>query len=269
MPKKICDDCNKKLASWQNFYRKCEQTQKRLQQYLENWQKSSVCVPSSSEHSITYSGGVGSNSYRVLSQISLADKIPTETTQAKPSVLQKKVKDVLSLNSSTEDSLHVGCESINDEQKHKENTVKVNNAKEGRIDSRVKLKNPGIRKKNSYLGGIDDNSEHAHDIEISNENEQPQKPFTEGTTDCVKSICLSKSSSKTKKSVEVHQCYICNKTFPNHRKLNVHIAVHLSLPEFQCDNCSKKFRSKFSLRYGIFAVYLEYNFFCRQFYCHI
>jgi hypothetical protein len=248
LPKKICDDCNKKLASWQNFYRKCEQTQKRLQQYLENWQKLSVSVLSSNEHSVTYSDGVGSDSYRAVSQISLGDKIPTETTRVKPSVLPKKVKDVLSLNSSTQDNLRVGHESLNDEHKHKEGTVKVKNAKEGKIDSKVKLKRHGIQKKNSCQGGTDNNGEQAHGVEISNENGQSQKHFTEGITDCVKSICLSNSSSKTKKSVEVHQCHICNKTFPSHRKLNVHIAIHLSQPEFQCDKCSKKFRSKFSLR---------------------
>lgn len=249
MPKKICDDCNKKLASWQNFYRKCEQTQKRLQQYLENWQKSSVCVPSSSEHSATHSGGSESNSHRVLSPISLGDKILSETTQTKTSVLQKKVKEVLSLSSSSEDNLPLGTESINVEEKHKENTVKVHNTTEGRVYSKVKLKKSAATwKKKSYPGKTDNNLEQAHGIAISNKNERPQKHSPEGNMDCVKNVCFSNVSWKNKKSVEVYQCHICNKTFPNHRKLNVHIAVHLSLPEFQCDKCSKKFRSKFSLR---------------------
>lgn len=250
MPKKICDDCNKKLASWQNFYRKCEQTQKRLQQYLENWQKSSVCVPSSSEHSGTCSGGLELNSNRVLSPVSLGDKILSETTQAKSSVPRKKVKEVLSLSSSREDNLPLGTESIDVEEKSKVNTVKVHNSTEGRVYSKVKLKKSAATtwKKNSYPGKTDNNLEQAHGIVISNKNERPQKHFTEGNTDDVKNVRLSNVSWKNKKSVEVHQCHICNKTFPNHRKLNVHVAVHLSLPEFQCDKCSKKFRSKFSLR---------------------
>lgn len=247
LPKKICDDCSKKLASWQNFYRKCEQTQKRLQQYLESWQRSSVCIPNSSGHSVTYSYGSDSNSHRVRSSVSLGDKILSETTQAKTSVLQKKVKEVLPLSSSTEDSVPVGSESINVEEKRKENTVKVHNATEGRVYSKVKLKKSVTWKKNSRK--TDNNLENAHGIVISNRNDKSQKKhFTEGTTNCVKNVCLSSVSWKNKKFVEVHKCHICNKTFPNQRKLNVHVAVHLSLPEFQCDKCSKKFRSKFSLR---------------------
>ena len=246
LPKKICDDCNKKLAAWQNFYRKCEQTQKRLQQYLENWQKSSVCIPNSSGHSVTYSYVSDSNSHRVLSPVSPGDKILSETTQAKTSMLQKKVKEVLPLSSSTEDNLPLGTESINVEEKHKEGTVKVHNATEGRVYSKVKLKKSATWKKN--LRKTDSNLENAHGIAISNRNDKSQKHFTEGTTNCVKNVCLSNVSWKNKKSVEVHKCHICNKTFPNQRKLNVHVAVHLSLPEFQCDKCSKKFRSKFSLR---------------------
>lgn len=248
MPKKICDDCNKKLASWQNFYRKCEQTQKRLQQYLENWQKSSVCIPNSSGHNVTYSYVSDSNSHRVLSPISLGDKILSETTQTKTSVPQKKVKEVLPLSSLTEDNLPLGSESINVEEKHKENTLKVHNATEDRVYSNVKLKKSATWKKNSYRRKTDDNLGHARGVAISNRNDKSQKHFTEGSTDRVKSVCLSNVSWKNKKSVEVQKCHICNKTFPNQRKLNVHIAVHLSLPEFQCDKCSKKFRSKFSLR---------------------
>lgn len=248
MPKKICDDCNKKLASWQNFYRKCEQTQKRLQQYLENWRKSSVSIPNSSGHSVTYSYGSDSKSHRVLSPVSLGDKILSETTQAKTSVLQKKVKEVLPLSSLMEDKMPIGTESINVEEKHKENTLKVHNATEGWVYSKVKLKKSATWKKNSYPRKTDNNLEYAHGIAISNRNDKSQKHFTEGTMDCVKNVCLSNVARKNKKSVEVHKCHICNKTFPNQRKLNVHIAVHLSLPEFQCDKCSKKFRSKFSLR---------------------
>ena len=207
-----------------------------------------MCVPRTSEHSVTYSCGSDSNNHRVLSPVSLGDKILSETTQAKTTVLQKKVKEVLSLSSSKEDNLPLGIESLNVEEKHKENTVKVNNAIEGKVYSKVKLKKCATWKKNSYTGRTDNTLEQARGVAISNKNEQPQKLFAEATTDCVKNVCLSSVSRKTKKSVEVHQCHICNKTFPNHRKLNVHVSVHLSLPEFQCDKCSKKFRSKFSLR---------------------
>jgi hypothetical protein len=165
-------------------------------------------------------------------------------------VPQKKVKEVLSVSSLREDNLPLGTESIDVEEKHKVNTVKVHNSTEGRVYSKVKLKKSAATtwKKNSYPGKTDNNLEQAHGITIANKNERPQKHFTEGNTDGVKNVCLSNVAWKNKKSVEVCQCHICNKTFPNHRKLNVHVAVHLSLPEFQCDKCSKKFRSKFSLR---------------------
>jgi hypothetical protein len=148
----------------------------------------------------------------------------------------------------TEDNLPLGTESINVEEKHKENTLKAQNATEGRVYSKVKLKKSGTLKKNSCPRKTNNNLEHALGISISNINDKSQKHFAEGTTDCVKNVCLSNVSWKNKKSVEVHKCHICNKTFPNQRKLNIHIAVHLSLPEFQCDKCGKKFRSKFSLR---------------------
>jgi hypothetical protein len=177
-----------------------------------------------------------------LSQISLGDNIPTEKTLEKTSVLQKKVKVVLSLNSSTEDNLPVGTKSLYNEKMHKESIVKVNNAKD------VKLKKSGSQKKNSHPGGTSNNLEQARGIAISKEEEQPQKHLESGTTDCVKSIHVSNSSSKIKKSVDVYQCHICNRTFPSGGKLNLHVPVHLNLSEFQCDKCSKKFRSKFSLR---------------------
>jgi hypothetical protein len=243
LPKKICDDCNKKLSSWQNFYKKCEQTQKRLQQYLENWQKSSVCVPSSSV--------ACSDISRDITQVSLGDEIPEETIQTKLCVLPKKVKDISSVNSVTKDDMPVINKIVkDDEYKHRKNTSKIKNISEGTDNSYMKVRKLAARsQKNSTCPRENDSTAvQAHVIVISEENEQTQEHFIAATTDCVKRVNLSKSSLKTKEPTEVHQCHICEKPFPSHGKLNAHVAGHLRLPEFQCDKCSKKFRSKFSLR---------------------
>lgn len=250
LPKKICDDCNKKLASWQNFYRKCERTQKKLQQYLENWQKSSFYVSSSSQRGVTYSDTESSEISRGLSQISLADKIPAEAFQNKTFVLPKNVHDSLSVNSLSESDITVIIQKLNStKQKYTQNTIKVENVNEDRREKgRVKKEGARSQKKNAYPGESDYTANQAHDIVIAKENEWPQTNFSADATDSVTEVKLSRRSLKSKKSIEIHQCHICEKTFPSRGKLNAHVATHLSLSEYQCDKCSKKFRSKFSLR---------------------
>jgi hypothetical protein len=258
LPKKICDDCSKKLASWQNFYKKCEQTQKRLQQYLENWQKSSIYVPSSNQNSVTCAGSEKSNTSKDLSQISFGDKTPADTTQTKPSVLPKQVKNISSVHSETKAGIFVitkKCRTV--EYKHREDANKVNNVSDNSNSCQEKVKSSvaGSQKKNACPEETDNTTEQTHSVEGLKENEQLQTNFTTEAIECVKRLKFSKSSLKTKKYIEVHHCHICEKTFCSRGKLNVHVAAHLSLPEFQCNNCSKKFRSKFSLRY----LYVEHN----------
>jgi hypothetical protein len=250
LPKKICDDCNKKLASWQNFYRKCERTQKKLQQHLENWQKSPFYVSSSSQHNVTYSDTESSEISRGLSQISLADKIPAEAFQNITSVLPQKVNDMIFVNSLSKNDIPVITKKLNNnKQKYRENTIKVKNVNEDRKKKgRVKKEGVGNQKKNAYPGESDHTAGQTRDIVIAKENERLQTNFSADATDFVKKVKLLKRPLKSKKSIEIHQCHICEKTFPRRGKLNAHIATHLSLPEFQCDKCSKKFRSKFSLR---------------------
>lgn len=250
LPKKICDDCNRKLASWQNFYQKCERTQKKLQQYLENWQKSAFYVSSSSQRNVTYSDTESSEISRGVSQISLADKIPAEAFQNKTCVLPKKVNDILSVNSLSKNDIPVITQKLNNnKQKYRENIIKIKNVNEDRRNKgRVKKEGAGSQKKNAYPGESDHTAEQAHDIVIAKENERLQTNLSVDSTDFVTKVKLLKRSLKSKKSTEIHQCHICEKTFPSRGKLNAHVANHLSLPEFQCDKCSKKFRSKFSLR---------------------
>ncbi|PNF29188.1 hypothetical protein B7P43_G10780, partial [Cryptotermes secundus] len=265
LPKKVCDDCNRKLASWQNFYRKCERTQKKLQQYLENWQKSSFYVSSSGQHCVTYSDNESSEISRGLSQISLADKIPAEAFQNKTHVLPQKENDTLSVNSLSKNDIPVITQKLNNnKQKYRENTIKVKNVNEYRRNKgRVKKEGAGSQKKNACAGESDLTAEQAHDIVIAEENERLQTNSSVDATDFVKKAKLLKRSLKSKKSVEIHQCHICEKTFPSRGKLKAHVATHLSLPEFQCDKCSKKFRSKFSLR-----SHLETHSANRNYCCH-
>jgi hypothetical protein len=258
LPKKICDDCNKKLASWQNFYKKCEQTQKRFQQYLENWKKSSVHVCSSNQNSVTCSDVEGSPSYKDLSQISIGVKILAEAKQTKTSALPREVRNISFVNSETKTGISVISKNHKSvEYKHREDTSKVRNVSDNSDKSEEKVKTPatGSQKKNVCPEETGNNTGQAHSIVGSKGNEQLQSNFTGEATACVERIKLAESSLKIKKSTEVHQCHICEKTFPSHAKLNAHVAAHLSLSEFQCDKCSKKFRSKFSLRY----IYLKHN----------
>jgi hypothetical protein len=250
LPKKICDDCNKKLASWQNFYRKCERTQKKLQRYLEKWQKPSLYVPSSSQRSVTYSDTESSEISRVLSQISLGDKIPSEAFQGKPCVLPKNVNDILTVNLlSKKDTPAITQNLNNNKQEYRENTDKVRSVNEDIGNkARVKKQKAGSQKKNAYPRETDPAAEEARDVVISKENERLQEKFSTDATDFILKAKLLRKSLKNKKSIEIHQCHICEKTFCSRGKLNAHVAAHLSLPEFQCDKCGKKFRSKFSLR---------------------
>jgi hypothetical protein len=195
-----------------------------------------------------------------LSQISHGDKTSAETNLTKTSVLPKKVKTVSSVNSGTKTGVSVITKNYkNVEYKNREDTSKVKNVSDNSNNSEEKVKTPatGSHKKNVCPEETDNTIEQAQSIVESKENEQLQTNFTAEATVCVKRIKFSESSLKTKKSIEAHQCHICEKTFPSRGKLNAHVAAHLSLSEFQCEKCSKKFRSKFSLRY----IYLKHNLF--------
>jgi hypothetical protein len=250
LPKKVCDDCNKKLASWQNFYRKCERTQKKLQRYLEKWQKPSFYVPSSSQRSVTYSDTESSDISRVLSQISLGDKIPAEAFQDKTWVPPKNVNDILSVNSLSKKDIPVITQNSNsNKRKYREKADEVRSVNgDSSNKDRVKTQEAGSKKKNVYPRETDNAVEEAHDIVISKENERLQDEFSTDAAGFVIKTKLLRRSLKSNKSVEIYQCHICEKTFPSRGKLNAHVAAHLSVPEFQCDKCGKKFRSKFSLR---------------------
>jgi hypothetical protein len=249
LPKRICDDCNKKLASWQNFYRKCERTQKKLQRYLEKWQKP-FCVPSSSQRSVTCSDTESSEISRGLSQISLGDKILAEAFQGKTRVLPENVNDILSVNSLSKKDITVITQNLNtNKRKYTEKTDEVRNVnEESSSKGRVKTNEARSQKKNVYCRETDNAVEEAHDIVKSEENERLQDKFSTDAAGFVIKAKLLRRSLKSKKSVEIQQCHICEKTFPSRGKLNAHVAAHLSVPEFQCDKCGKKFRSKFSLR---------------------
>jgi hypothetical protein len=158
------------------------------------------------------------------------------------------VNDIVPVNSLSKNDVPVITQNLNNSKERcRENNIKVKNVNKDRsnVEGRVKKRVAGSQKKNIRLGEADHAAEPAHGAVISKENEQLRKNFTTDATDFVIKVKLLK---RPLKSIKIHQCHICEKTFPSRGKLNVHVAAHLSLPEFQCDKCSKKFRSKFSLR---------------------
>ncbi|XP_069686980.1 uncharacterized protein [Periplaneta americana] len=264
LPKKICDECNKKLTTWQGFYKKCEQTQKRLQQYLENYQKSGT------EHRDASVVDYISDSSRVLPSITSDNDNPAEKA-----AVSEETKDISGGSLMKQNSVTVIGTSVRDNSYKKKQTNKIKYATsiEGAI-GRVKkgrIKKPKSNKRKNISNGFVETNTKAEKVindVTTKENKCPLKHEEQNSNERdevtdVKRVKPSESSIKSQKPVKIHQCHICEKTFPSRGRLNTHVSSHLNLQDFQCDKCSKKFCSKFSLR-----SHLETHSESRNYCCH-
>lgn len=165
-------------------------------------------------------------------------------------MLPRNTNDILSANLLSKRDIPVITENLNNiKEKCMVNMITVRNEnKKSNSKGRVKKQGAGIHNKGIYPRKTDHAAEDSHDIVVTKGNERLQENNSFGATDLVTKVKLLRRSLKNNKSSQIHQCHICEKTFPSRGKLNAHVAAHLSLPEFQCDKCSKTFRSKFSLR---------------------
>ncbi|XP_067010895.2 zinc finger protein 93 [Anabrus simplex] len=209
LPKKVCDDCTRRLTVWQSFYSRCLRTQKKLKHDLEIYFQSDILLEKP-----------------ILDPPSENDKsdVKTQNTPLEPDKPQPKEKQKVPQKSK--------------KTREKKGQSKKNSAKEAQ--------NEGSPKEKSVPGGDKENlSTETTEKHVLEPGQSGKIPKVYQCEHCEETFSLKTKLNHhvTNDHKVEHRCETCKKLFRTKFSLRCHSFTHSERRNFCCHICGQLFRT--------------------------